>query len=131
MDEMHWLSDRSWRRLVGVRPELAAIVARALQLAPFDFTVLEGLRTRQRQAELVAEGASETMRSRHLTGHAVDLGVLIDGQISWQFRYYRDLRDAMLVAAREFRVPLEWGGNWRDLRDGPHFQLPWTTYPER
>jgi ribosomal protein S18 acetylase RimI-like enzyme len=58
MDEMHWLSDRSWRRLVGVRPELAAIVARALQLAPFDFTVLEGLRTRQRQAELVAEGAT-------------------------------------------------------------------------
>jgi peptidoglycan L-alanyl-D-glutamate endopeptidase CwlK len=123
---VHRLSDRSWERLRGVNPRLVAVVARACQLSERDFTVLEGLRTRARQADLVKAGASQTMNSRHLTGDAVDLGVLVDGKVSWDFALYRLLAATMQQAAEELGVPLEWGGNWTRLRDGPHFQIPRT-----
>jgi peptidoglycan L-alanyl-D-glutamate endopeptidase CwlK len=45
--------------------------------------IQEGLRTRERQVEVVARGASRTMRSRHLAGHAVDLVALGGSEISW------------------------------------------------
>lgn len=121
---MHRLSERSWGRLKGVDPRLIAVVARGLQLSARDFTVLEGLRSAARQRDLVAAGKSQTLASRHLTGHAVDLGVLVNGQVSWDLAHYRDLAPALMKAAEELGVPLEWGGNWTTLRDGPHFQLP-------
>jgi peptidoglycan L-alanyl-D-glutamate endopeptidase CwlK len=120
---MYRLSQRSWQRLKGVDPRLVAVVAGALRHATNDFTVLECLRTQERQRELVAAGKSQTQRSRHLTGHAVDLGVLVDGQVSWQFDLYRDLAAAMQRSADELGVGIVWGGTWTSLRDGPHFQL--------
>lgn len=73
------LSQKSVDRLAGVHPKLVAVVNLAITISPVDFAVLEGLRTIERQKSLVAAGASKTMRSRHLTGHAVDLGAIVDG----------------------------------------------------
>lgn len=129
MSIQYRLGTRSWDRLQGVHPALVAVVARATMLSPMDFTVLEGLRTKERQRVLVARGASQTLRSRHLTGHAVDLGALRDGVVMWEMPLYVQLDACMLVAAREIGVPVEWGGNWTTLRDGPHWQLPWREYP--
>ena len=67
-----------------MHPDLVRVVERAIQITTQDFRVQEGLRTRERQAELVARGASRTMNSRHLTGHAVDLVALGGGEVSWQ-----------------------------------------------
>ena len=123
------LSDRSKERLTGVHPDLVRVVMRALELSEIDFAILEGLRTKERQAELVKAGASQTMRSRHLTGHAVDLGAFVAGSIRWDWPLYSKLAKAMKAAAAELGVALEWGGDWKTLKDGPHFQLTWSAYP--
>lgn len=123
------LSSASRAKLGGVHPDLVRVVERAITLTAVDFRVLEGLRTLARQKQLVARGASQTMRSRHLTGHAVDLGALVGGQVRWDWPLYHRIAVAMKQAAIEESVPLEWGGDWKSFPDGPHFQLPWPFYP--
>lgn len=146
------LSSRSLANLEGVQPALVAVVKRAIVLTKVDFAVIEGVRTAARQAELVAAGASQTMNSRHLTGHAVDLMAYIGDRASWELNLYDDIADAMKDAAVDLQVPLRWGGAWsvQDVRkwygtmasamnsyiderrkqgrrpflDGPHFELP-------
>lgn len=125
---MFILGSRSLSRLKGVHPDLVLVVKRAIQLTEVDFSVLEGLRTRTRQLELVRAGASQTMNSRHLTGHAVDLGAYVNGKVRWDWPLYYKIAGAMKRAARELEVPLEWGGDWKSFKDGPHFQLPWKDY---
>lgn len=123
------LSQRSQDKLRGVHPDLVRVVCRAIQLTAVDFTVTEGLRTAARQKQLVAAGASQTMRSRHITGHAVDLAAIVGKQIRWDWPLYAQLATAMKQAAQELGVAIEWGGDWKTLKDGPHFQLPWKGYP--
>lgn len=124
------LSAKSLSRLQDVHPKLQAVVKLAIQLTDVDFAVLEGLRTIERQRELVKAGASQTMRSRHLTGHAVDLGAIVDGQVRWDWPLYYRIADVVKGAALQLKVPIEWGGDWRGgFVDGPHWQLPWKEYP--
>ncbi|PID44082.1 MAG: hypothetical protein CSB48_02880 [Proteobacteria bacterium] len=126
---MFALSDRSRRNLLGVHPDLVPIVEHAIHITRVDFTVIEGVRSIERQQKLVRSGASRTMNSRHLTGHAVDLGAWVDGQIDWSWPLYYQIADAMKCAAKKLDTPLEWGGDWKRFKDGPHFQLPWASYP--
>ena len=123
------LGAKSKERLKGVHPDLVRVVERAIQLTEVDFSVIEGLRTVARQQQLVKSGASKTMRSRHLTGHAVDLAAVIDGEIRWDWPLYAKIAKAVKQAAAEVKVPIEWGGDWRTFKDGPHWQLPWKNYP--
>lgn len=123
------LGPRSLARLKGVHPDLVKVVTRAIELTPVDFTVLEGLRTLERQKALMAAGASQTMNSRHLDGHAVDLGAWVDDQVDWSWPLYGKIATAMKSAAAELNIPIEWGGDWTKFKDGPHFQLPWKDYP--
>jgi peptidoglycan L-alanyl-D-glutamate endopeptidase CwlK len=123
------LTPRDRKRLEGVHPDLVRVVERA-SMGRVRFIVTEGLRTMERQAQLAREGRSQTMRSRHLTGHAVDLAVLDDhGKARWDATAYRTLAAEMKAAAATEGVPVEWGGDWRSFFDGPHFQLPWASYP--
>ncbi len=122
------LGAKSLARLEGVHPDLVRVVKRAIEITPVDFTVTEGLRTVERQRALVAAGASQTMKSRHITGHAVDLAALVMGEVRWDWPLYAKLAGAMKAAAKEVGVPLEWGGDWK-MKDGPHFQLTWAAYP--
>lgn len=119
---------RSELRLKGVHPDLVRVVRRAAGISGVPFIVTEGLRTKERQAALVKAGASQTMNSRHLTGHAVDLAAMVDGQVRWDWPLYDKIAAAMKAAATGEGVPIEWGGDWRTLKDGPHFQLPWSSY---
>lgn len=123
------LGDKSNARLAGVHPDLVKVVQQAIKISEIDFSVIEGLRTVARQKELVAHGASKTMKSRHITGHAVDLAAVIGGQIHWDWPLYSKIAVAMKHAATIVGVPIEWGGDWRTFKDGPHFQLPWKQYP--
>lgn len=126
---MKRFSARSRNSLNGVHSDLVIVTTTALMLSEIDFVVTEGLRTVARQKELYASGASQTMKSRHLTGHAVDLAAYVDGGIRWDWPLYEKLADAMKRAAALHGIPLEWGGDWSSFRDGPHFQLPWEQYP--
>jgi len=150
------ISARCELRLAGVHPDLVRVVRRAAE-GGATFRVTEGLRTRERQAELVAKGASQTLNSRHLTGHAVDLAPLVGTDVSWDWKHFYPMADAIADAARAEGVPLIWGGAWgrlvqdwpqggakqaqdayvaerraagrRPFLDGPHFELPATVYP--
>lgn len=123
------LSTRSQQRLDGVHQDLQKVVSLAITITDVDFCVTEGLRTIERQRELVAKGASQTMKSRHLTGHAVDLAAMIDGEVRWDWPLYHKLADAMKTAAFKLKVPIVWGGDWTSFKDGPHFELDRKAYP--
>lgn len=112
------LGTRSKSNLQGVNPRLVKVVERAITLTKQDFTVIEGLRSAARQRQLVAEGKSQTLNSKHLTGHAVDLAAFNAGQISWKLEHYDEIADAMAQAAREEGVAIRWGAAWNvpDIR---------------
>jgi peptidoglycan L-alanyl-D-glutamate endopeptidase CwlK len=124
------LSARDMTRLSGVNPAIPRVLARAAADGAPTFAVIEGLRTIKRQRELVASGASKTMRSRHIHGFAVDIAPIIGGKISWDWPAFYPLAKAIKAAAVAEGVVLNWGGDWRTFKDGPHWELPPATYPD-
>lgn len=124
------LSEKSLDRLKGLHPDIVKVVKRAIEITVVDFSVGEGLRTITRQKELFEKGSTTTMNSRHLTGHAVDLFALDEkGKVTWDWKYYNPLAETIKQAAIDVGVTIEWGGDWAKFKDGPHYQLPWSKYP--
>lgn len=123
------LSTRSLRRLAGVHPRLVAVAEEAITLSPVDFMITEGLRSPDRQAALVRAGASRTKNSRHLTGHALDVAAMVDGQVRWDWPLYPRIAAAFKAAAARQGTAIVWGGDWISLKDGPHFELDRKVFP--
>ena len=145
------LSQRSLDKMEGVDERLVAVVKHAITATKTDFGVIQGLRTLEMQKALVAKGASQTMKSKHLDGNAVDLMAYVGGRGSWELNLYDDLADAMKEGANAVGCKIRWGAAWHidsigqhegtmeeamngyiDLRrsqnrrpfiDGPHFEL--------
>jgi peptidoglycan L-alanyl-D-glutamate endopeptidase CwlK len=117
------LSQKSIDTMNGVKDPLVNVVKRAIQISEIDFKVLEGVRTLERQKELYARKVTQTLNSKHLTGDAVDLGALRDGQITWDKQSYATIAKAMKQAAKELQVNIRWGGDFKTFFDGPHFEL--------
>jgi len=127
---MRKYSSRSKKNLAGIHPDLRRVIDRALQESPLDFIVIEGVRSEARQRQLVASGASQTMNSRHLTGHAVDLLPIGPNGAEFAWPLYHKLGPAVEAAAKAEGVAITWGGRWSKFRDGPHFELKRDVYPE-
>jgi peptidoglycan LD-endopeptidase CwlK len=119
------LSQRSLDRLKGVHPDLVKVVKRAIEISEYDFMVVEGLRTKEIQAEYVKKGVSQTMNSRHIIGQAVDLAPLENGAIDWNNKkgQFDAVAKAMMQAAKELNVKITWGGTFKSLVDKPHYQI--------
>lgn len=113
------LSQRSLDRLEGVDEDLVNVVKRAIEITEVDFGVIQGLRTIEEQEALVAKGASQTMKSKHLEGRAVDLMAYVGGKGSWELTIYDEVADAMKQAADELGVQIRWGAAWHinDIRE--------------
>ncbi|MDZ4108132.1 MAG: M15 family metallopeptidase [Brevundimonas sp.] len=122
-------SARSRSRMQGVHRDLIRVAERAIALTEVDFMITEGLRTPARQAELVKAGASRTLNSRHLTGHAIDVAAMIGSEVRWDWPLYPRIAKAFKQASKELALPIIWGGDWPRLRDGPHFELDRKVYP--
>lgn len=125
---------RSEANLVGVHPDLVRVVRHAfekLRVARpnLTFRITCGVRTVAQQRQLLADGATRTMDSRHLSGHAVDLAAVLNGKLSWDWPLYYQLAVFMKDSAAELNVPIVWGGDWKTFKDGPHFELPKAQYP--
>ena len=131
------LTVTSKKRLEGVHPDLVRVVKRAARDwkdEEFTFIVTCGVRTLAEQKLLKAKGFSKTLRSRHIPAangysHAVDLAAMLKGKVSWDWPPYDKIAKAVKAAAKAEGVPIEWGGDWKSFKDGPHFQLPWVSYP--
>lgn len=121
---------RSLKRLEGVHPDLVKVMKAAISCSTIDFAVIEGRRTLARQKELMAAGATRTMNSRHLTGHAVDIAPWVAGTVRWDWPLYHQLAKVVKKAAADNDIPIQWGGDWRSFKDGPHWELPWKSYPK-
>lgn len=131
------LLNRDIERLKGVHPSLVMVVKKCAEITNIEFIVTEGLRTLEKQKEYLAKGTTTTLNSKHLTGHAVDLAVWFDknhdrvvgvDELSWKFEYYKQLADNMKKAAALVGVAIEWGGDWKSFKDGPHFQIDPNKY---
>jgi len=117
------LSQKSLNRMEGVHSDLRRLMEEAIKHSPHDFGITEGLRSVSRQQKLVMEGKSKTMNSRHLTGHAVDIVVYVDGKVTWDFKYYEQVAGHILGLAAKMDIPIVWGGSWKTFKDGVHFEL--------
>ena len=106
------LSSRSEGRLEGINPKLIEVVKTAITLTKVDFGVTCGMRTVEEQEKLVASGASQTMKSKHLEGRAVDLVAYIGPNVTWSLNKYDEIADAMAAAAKQKGVALKWGAAW-------------------
>jgi peptidoglycan L-alanyl-D-glutamate endopeptidase CwlK len=120
-------------KLARLHPDLVKVVRKADALGA-TFRVGETTRSVEQQKKNIANGVSWTMRSRHLASkdgkaRAVDLLCLVDGKVTWSWPPYHKLAEIVKQAAKECGVPIEWGGDWKKTKDGPHFQLPWKGYP--
>jgi len=106
------LSSRSEGKLEGINPQLIEVVKTAITLTKVDFGVTCGMRTVEEQEKLVASGASQTMKSKHLEGRAVDLVAYIGPNVTWALNKYDELADAMAAAAKQKGLALKWGAAW-------------------
>jgi peptidoglycan L-alanyl-D-glutamate endopeptidase CwlK len=108
---------------------MVKVIEEAIKESPLDFSISEGLRTKERQKELFDAGKSQTMNSRHITGKAVDIAVLVDGKVTWDFPHYQTVADHIKKVAKELGIDIVWGGDWQSFKDGPHFELHRSVYP--
>ena len=120
---MYKFSKRSLDNLKGVDERLVKLMEEVLSISPYDFGITEGLRTIEKQKEYVRTGKSQTMNSYHLKGKAVDIVVYKDGEVTWDLKYYKEIADIVKETATEKGLKITWGGDWKTLVDGPHFQL--------
>jgi peptidoglycan L-alanyl-D-glutamate endopeptidase CwlK len=121
---MAWkLGKKSLERLAGVKEPLQNVIKSAIVDSPYDFSITCGLRTIEEQKVLVATGKSKTMKSKHLTGDAVDIAVFVDGKLTWELKYYKTVATHIKKVAAKLGVKITWGGDWQSFIDGPHFQL--------
>lgn len=123
-------SERSIANLEGVHPDLVDLCKEALKISTVDFGIIEGKRTKERQAELYKAGATKTMNSRHLTGHAIDVMAYVGSKGSWDWPLYYSIAEAFKKASDELGIDIQWGGDWTTFKDGPHFELSWIQYPK-
>ena len=131
------LNASSKSKLKGVHPDLVRVVNRCAKDwtdKQFTFGLTCGVRSLEEQKVLVKKGASKTLKSRHIPApngysHAVDVVAFIDGKVRWDWPLYDKIAKAMKAAAKSEKVQIEWGGDWVSFKDGPHYQLPWATYP--
>lgn len=132
------LSTTSLNKLNAINPELRKVVLKAFETMPFDITIIEGLRTKKRQEELFAQGATKVHTSRHMSGNALDMAPY---PIDWENTdRFKAMAHHMFEAAKELGIVIRWGGNWsridenqpypaiapgqKKLIDMPHFELP-------
>ena len=137
MRDAEALRQRTAANLVGVHRDLQTVFLNTPVVPGYQMCATEGLRTVERQAELLAKGASKTMNSRHFgpVGHAIDFA-MFDPSLPPDKDFVEEVDPAYRAQWKLFKqtadrlgVDLEWGGDWPGIKDGTHIQLSWKAYP--
>tara|TARA_R110002072_G_scaffold116430_1_gene246915 strand:+ start:1716 stop:2096 length:381 start_codon:yes stop_codon:yes gene_type:complete len=99
---------RSKERLRGIDARLVSVLNELVKI--MDVTIIEGLRSEQRQEKLLKEGSTKTKFSKHITGKAVDLAPY---PIDWKDRDRFHYMGGMIRGiAKQLNVNVRWGGDW-------------------
>ena len=125
---MYKFGTKSKERLATVHPDLQKLFNAAISTSPYDFSITEGVRSLERQKELLEAGKSTTMNSRHLKGNAVDIAVFVEGKLTWDFKYYKEVSDHIKALSKAMQITIVWGGDWKSFIDGVHFELDRVVY---
>ena len=120
---MYRFSNRSLKNLQGIDAKLIILAGLMLNLSPYDFIITCGLRTKEEQRRMVDAGKSQTMNSKHIIGEAFDIVILVDGKITWEKKYYKEFTDVLKKLAKELRIEIICGYDFRNHWDCPHIQL--------
>ena len=123
------LGTRSLSNLTGVHPSLVNVMHEAIKNSPHDFTITEGVRSKERQKELFDKKLSQTMNSRHLTGHAVDIALIKNGKACWDVQLFEEVILHIQFISKGLEVPLVFGGHWKTFKDWPHIELDRKVFP--
>jgi peptidoglycan L-alanyl-D-glutamate endopeptidase CwlK len=118
---------KSKKELSSAHEDLQEIFNEAIKY--MDLTIIEGKRSKERQAELYEQGATKTLDGKHCEGLAVDVAPYpIDWENRENFIY---MGGFIMGIAKMMNIPLRWGGDWNsnnDLSDNNfddlvHFEL--------
>lgn len=120
---MFSFSKTSLDKMNGVDSKLVNLMKEAIKNSPYDFGITEGIRTLERQKELFAQGKTKTLKSYHLVGKAVDIKVYVNREVTWDFKYYKEVANHIKEVAKKLGYVITWGGDWKKFKDGPHFQI--------
>ncbi|MGL4721886.1 MAG: M15 family metallopeptidase [Desulfovibrionaceae bacterium] len=123
---MYTLSKTSMLRLSTVCEELQRVVYRAFSYQLLDITIAEGIRTIERQKELLLQGFTKTLYSKHLQGEAVDIYPYIKGEgmiVQADHSSWESVATIMKRAAQEENIKIQWGGDWKHFIDKPHWEM--------
>lgn len=123
------LSKRSKDNLRGIHPLLQKLVAQVCATTQLQFCITEGLRSPERQKELVAAGKSRTLKSRHITGHAFDFAPMPGGKVSWNWGDFLPLVEEFEATAKQLGIQITCGARWTSFPDAPHVELDPKKYP--
>ena len=120
-----YFSQRSEAFLSEVNPRLKNIAREALKITRIDFAIISGKRNMAQQRELVRKGASKTLNSKHLKGAAIDIAPIDPktGKANFDRALALEIAIAIMQAAQNQGVRIEWGGMWRNFEDIPHFEI--------
>ena len=147
-------SERSKARMQGIDPMLYVVTCTALDISKVDFGITEGVRSKERQKELFDSGKSQTLKSKHLRGWAVDVAAYVEGKLTWDLSHYVDIANAFRQSSILHDTPIRWGAAWlapladyesaeyaledyletrksegrKPFIDGPHFEMWGTSY---
>ena len=133
---MFKFSKKSLKKLEGLHPNLQNFFMELIKISPYDFSITQGIRTTAEQNKLYQQGRTTPgkivtncdgykLKSSHQTksdglGHAGDIAVLVNNKITWSERYYKEVAMAARILMQKYNI--EWGGDWKNFKDLPHFE---------
>jgi peptidoglycan L-alanyl-D-glutamate endopeptidase CwlK len=130
---MYKFGERSLNNLEGVHPDLVMLMEESIKDSPYDFAIIEGVRTPTRQKELYDQGKSLTLLSRHIKGKdgfgkAVDIMAYVNGKGTWEMKYYKFITDHVKTVAATLDIEIICGIDWRSFKDAVHIELDKNKY---
>ena len=117
---------KSRKRLETTEPFVQEIMHEVLSITPYDFGIPEfgGRRTIEQQEQLVKQGKSKTMNSKHLKGEAIDICRYMGGvEYSFERKHILPIADIVKQVAKDKGYKVKWGGDWLNFVDAPHFEF--------
>lgn len=129
-------SSESLKKLITCDLNLRLVFENAIQDSPYDFKITCGYRPPEEQRKLYHQGRTKPgnivtncdgyiKKGKHnyLPSKAVDIAIFVNDKLTWDEKYYKKVATHVLKKAKELGIKIMWGGNWKNFKDLPHFEI--------